>query len=175
MKVLKKVLLVLAIVIAIPLIAALFVKKEFNTERSVIINKPQQEVFNYVKYLKNQENYSVWFKIDPDMKRSYQGEDGTVGFLYSWDSKNRDLGKGEQEITHITGNERIDSKLRFTSPMESEMDAYMIVEAQGIDETKVRWGVSGRMPYPLNLMSLFYDMGQDLDKGLQNLKTVLEP
>ncbi len=54
----------------------------------------------------------------------------------------------------------------------------MITESSSENATKVKWGFSGRMDYPMNLMLLFMNMeemlGKDLDKGLQNLKAVLE-
>ncbi|MBA2761849.1 MAG: polyketide cyclase, partial [Segetibacter sp.] len=62
MNTLKIILLVILIIIAIPLIIALFVSKEYNIEREITINKPKQEVFNYVKNLKNQDNYSKWVR-----------------------------------------------------------------------------------------------------------------
>ena len=52
MKTLKKILLVIAIIIAIPLVIALFVKREYSIERTITINKPKQEVFDYVKHLR---------------------------------------------------------------------------------------------------------------------------
>ena len=46
------------------------------------------------------------------------------------------------------------------------------------NQTKVKWGFTGKMPYPMNLMCAFMDMdkmiGGDLQKGLDNLKVVLE-
>src|SRR6478736_3566872 len=97
MKILKKVALILLIILTIPLVIALFVKREYDVERAVTINKPKEEVFNYVKYLKNQDNYSKWIQIDPNLKKSFRGTDGTVGFVYAWDGNNQ-AGKGEQEI-----------------------------------------------------------------------------
>ncbi len=38
---------------------------------------------------------------DPLMKKQFKGTDGTVGFLYAWDSQNNEVGKGEQEIERI--------------------------------------------------------------------------
>jgi hypothetical protein len=43
-------------------------------------------VYDYVKYLKNQNDYSVWAKIDPGMKTEFRGKDGTVGFVSENDS-----------------------------------------------------------------------------------------
>ena len=84
MKNLKKIFAVIAIIIAIPLVVALFVKKDYVVEREIIINKPKAEVFEYIKFLKNQDNYSKWNMMDPDMKKTYQGTYGTVGFISAW-------------------------------------------------------------------------------------------
>ncbi|MGJ1236263.1 MULTISPECIES: hypothetical protein [Sphingobacterium] len=73
MKILKKILIVLAIIIAIPLITAIFVSKDFSAQSEITINKPKQEVFNYVKMLKNQDNFGVWQLSDPQMKKTEQG------------------------------------------------------------------------------------------------------
>lgn len=172
MKTIKKILIILVVIIAIPLIAALFVKREFTSERKITINKPRQEVFDYIKYLKNQKNYDVWHKMDPNVKITTKGTDGAVGFVSAWDGEK--VGKGEQEITNIVEGERIDTKLRFKTPFESEASCYMLTEAIGAHQTVVKWGISGKSPYPFNLMSLFFDMGNDFDEGLKGLKTVLE-
>jgi hypothetical protein len=39
-----------------------FMPKEYAVEREVIINKPKDSVLHYIKYLKNQDNFSVWAK-----------------------------------------------------------------------------------------------------------------
>lgn len=178
MKTLKKVLLGVVVIIAIPLIVALFVKKEYAVEREIVINKPKQEVFNYIKFLKNQDQYSKWAMMDLNMKKTYRGTDGTVGFVSAWESNNKDVGKGEQEIKKITEGERIDFELRFFEPFEATDSAYMITESVSENETKVKWGFDGRMAYPMNLMLLFMDfekmLGNDLDTGLKNLKELSE-
>lgn len=178
MRILKKILIALAIIIAIPLIVALFVKKDYAVEKEIVINAPKAEVFEYIKFLKNQDNYSKWNKIDPNMKKTYTGTDGTVGFISAWESKNENVGVGEQEILKITEGERIDTKLRFKVPFEAQDDAYMITEDAENNQTKVKWGFKGAFPYPMNLMGLFLNMdkeiGSDLETGLNNLKTILE-
>lgn len=178
MKNLKKIFTVIAIIIAIPLVVALFVKKDYVVEREIIINKPKAEVFEYIKFLRNQDNYSKWNMMDPDMKKTYQGTDGTIGFISAWESKMENVGAGEQEIVNMIDGERIDTKLRFKVPFESQNDAYMITEDMSNNQTKVKWGFKGAFPYPFNLMGLFMDMekavGGDLEVGLQNLKNLLE-
>jgi len=177
-KVLKIAGIVILILIAIPLIVALFVKKTYNVEREVVINRPKEDVYNYVKYLKNQDNYSVWLKMDPNAKKEFRGTDGTVGFVSAWSSDNKDLGKGEQEIIGIKEGERIDYELRFKEPMESTEKAWMTFESRDSTSTKVKWGFNGKMNYPMNLIMLFMDfegmIGNDLQSGLDNLKVIME-
>lgn len=56
--------------------------------------------------------------------------------------------------------------------------AYITFDSLAIDQTKVTWGFSGKMPYPLNAISLFVDfdemLGKDFSDGLTNLKAILE-
>src|SRR5690606_11614266 len=174
MKLLKSIVIVILVMIAIPLIVALFVPKDFNNESEIVINQPRQQVFDYVKHLKNQDHYGKWNQIDPDMKKDYEGTDGTVGFIAYWDSENSDVGKGQQKITNIVEGERIDTELLFDG-WDDPMTASLITkDTEEENQTLVTWEASGRMPYPFNLMSLFYDMEEDFKEGLDNLKNVLE-
>ena len=178
MKILKRILIVIAILIALPLLVALFVKKDYSVERQITINKPSYEVFEYIKSLQNQDNFSKWGSMDPNMKQTYSGTDGTVGFISAWESEDRNVGKGEQEIVAIVEGKRIDYELRFIEPFESTSYAYMTTDEVSENETLVKWGFDGRMNYPMNLMLLFMNfeemIGEDLQHGLENLKVILE-
>ena len=174
MKVVKKILLAIAIIIAIPLVIAIFVKKEYEIEREVIIKKPRQEVFSYLKHLKNQDQYNKWVMMDPNIKKDYKGTDGTVGFVYSWASS--EVGKGEQEIKKITEGERIDMEIRFIEPFAGIAHTPFTTEAVSENETRVKWAMKGKSPYPMNFMNLFINqtLGESLEGSLATLKTVLE-
>lgn len=178
MKILKKIVIVLLLIVAVLLITALFLKKDYAVKREITINKPKQEVFDYIKYLRNQNNFSKWAMMDPLMTKTYQGTDGTVGFISAWDSKADSVGKGEQEIIKIEEGKRIDFEIRFIKPFESKDKAYMITDSLSSTATKVIWGFDGHMNYPMNLMLLCMDfdkmLGGDLAIGLQRLKTKLE-
>ncbi|AQS39989.1 Polyketide cyclase / dehydrase and lipid transport [Shewanella psychrophila] len=175
---LKKFSIVVAVIIAIPFIAALFIKQEYSVITSMEINRPVNEVFEYVKHLKNQDNFSVWAQMDPTMEKTYKGVDGTVGFVSAWKSNNEQVGVGEQEIIKIDEGKRVDFELRFISPFEATEPAYMTTEAMGSDSTKVSWGFRGHLKYPMNLMFLFIDfetlIENDLSQGLDKLKLLLE-
>lgn len=178
MKIIKNVILTIVGIIVLILLIGLFVNGKYDVEREVTINKPTQEVFAYIKLLKNQDNFSVWAAMDPNMKKEFKGEDGTVGFISAWESNNEQVGKGEQEILKIDEGNRIDFELRFFEPFEAKDHAYMTTESVTDSTTLVKWGFNGEMPYPSNLMLLAMDMEEmlapSLQDGLNNLKEILE-
>lgn len=169
------ILIITAIIIALPFITALFVKKEYAVEREIMIYKPKHEVFDYIKHIKNQDDYSKWNQNDLNMKKEFRGVDGTPGFVYAW-SGNKKAGEGEQEIISIMEGERLNTELRFIRPWKSTGHSYIITEAADEHNTKVKWGLYGESKYPGNVMNLFIGsmLGNDLDTNLNNLKQTLE-
>lgn len=168
--------IVLAIFIII-LILSLVAPRAYQVERSISINKPVNEVFDYLKYLKNQDEWSPWFEKDPHMKKTYTGDDGTVGFISAWDSEHKHVGAGEQEILGVEENTELRTQLRFLRPFKSTSDAYLrVIEDAG--KTKVSWGFHGKHKVPFNIMMMFMNMdkavGADFEQGLAKLKKVLE-
>ncbi|MBI1287839.1 MAG: polyketide cyclase [Flavobacteriales bacterium] len=178
MKALKYILIAVVVLIAIPAITALFVQKDFSVERSIIIERPKEQVFDYLKHLRNQDNFSKWGQMDPNMKKTFSGTDATVGFISAWESQNPDVGKGEQEITAIIDGEKVDFELRFLEPWQATNFASLSTESVGDERTEVTWSFRGRMEYPMNLMLVATDfdkaIGDDFNQGLENLKKILE-
>lgn len=168
------ILLAIAIVL---LILGLIAPKHFEVNRSIIVNKPISEVFDYLKYIKNQDDWSPWKKKDPNMKQTFEGIDGEVGFTSKWEG-NKVVGSGEQEIKRIVENERIETELRFLKPWKSQSDAYLRVVSLDSEETNVTWGFSGKNKFPFSIFMLFMNMdkavGKDFEEGLSNLKQQLE-
>lgn len=171
MKFLKYALFTLLGLIVLALIVAAVLPKTFHAEGSAVISKPNAEVFNYVKHIKNQEHFGVWFEQDPNIIKTSEGNDGTVGFKYIW--KSEEVGNGSQVITNIEENKRVDIDL-FLMDSTKPAKSFFTTEEVSANETKVRWVVDGEMPYPFNLMSLVYDMNKDFEQGTANLKAVLE-
>jgi len=172
------ILIIVVIIIAIPFIAALFLSPEYLIEREIIINTPKQEVFDFIKLLRNHAKFNKWTMTDPNVRLDYRGTDGTVGFVSAWDSDNKNVGKGEQEIIKLEDGKRIDYALRFIKPFESTAGAHMITEAAGADKTKVTWAFTGTRSYTNRIMHFLLNLkkmlGNDLQTGLNNLKNVME-
>lgn len=155
---------------------SLLMAKEMIVEKSIVIDKHVQEVYEFLKITRNQETFSVWNMKDPDKATTATGTDGTEGFLYAWDSKNKSVGAGSQRITRLVEGQRIDYAMVFESPMKNTGTSSFVLEAIGASETRVSWDFRGPTKFP---MSLFLGpikkmLGKDIVKSLENLKKKLE-
>ena len=178
MKIFKYIFVAIGLIIAILLITAIFLPEEYTVSREVIIDRSKAEVFHYARMLKHQHDYSVWWKMDPNQVTTYTGEDGTVGFIAAWKSELDSVGSGEEEIVALEEGNRIGFALRFKEPFESNASSEMLFAAPDSNTTKLTWFFNGDMSYPFNVMQLFISMedmlGQDIQEGLQNMKSILE-
>jgi len=176
MLILQTLLLALAGMAGLILLTALFLRRDFTVEREVVINRPKDEVFDFIKFLKNQEFYSTYATMDPAIKKEYRGADGTPGFISIWKSNRKELGRSEHEIKKITEGERIDIEIRFTEPFNAVHPAYMTTEKLAACRTLVRSGYNGRLNFPMNLACIFIKqkIGRDIETSLDNLKIILE-
>lgn len=163
--------------IAAILLIALVIPKEISATKEIIINKPVGEVFGFIKYLKNQQQYSKWSTLDPNMKNEFRGTDGQPGFVNYWVG-NKKVGEGEQEITGIVEGKSLSTDLRFIKPFKSLAKSVMTTEAVDANSTRVTWGFDSKMNYPMNFIKLFMNMsemiGKDFAIGLNNLKKIME-
>lgn len=168
--------IVLAI-IALIVILGLLAPKSYEVDRSIMVNKALPDVFQYIKFIKNQNDWSPWKKKDPNFTQEFEGTDGEVGFISKWEG-NKEVGSGEQEIKAIIHNERIETELRFLKPWKSQCDGYIKVEEISANVTKVIWGFIGNNKFPFSIFMLFMNMdkavGKDFEEGLDSLKQVLE-
>lgn len=164
-------------IIVLLVLIGLLTPGQVSIEDTIIINKPVDEVFNYIRHVKNQDHYSTWNMMDPEMKKDYSGIDGEVGFVYKWDSsKKKNVGAGEQEIKAIVPNQRMEMELRFKRPMDDIAQSTMTTEAVGANQTKVMWGFYNKMKFPMTIVKPVMTgmLRQALVTGLHNLKKELE-
>ena len=168
--------ILLGVVILI-IFLAVIAPKTYNVFRSIKIAKPKAEVFEYLRFLEKQREWSPWEKRDPNMEHKFTGTDGTVGAISYWKG-NKEVGEGEQEITKIEEGKRIEGELRFFKPWKSQSDCYLEVDELSGGNTEVTWGFSGKNKFPMSIMMLFMSMdkmvGKDFEEGLASLKAKLE-
>ena len=175
MNIIITILLVLAGIIALLLLIALFMKREHYVNSEIIINAPRQKVFDFLKLLKNQDEFNKHAMAGPDRKREFKGTDGTVGYIYAW-SGNKDAGVGEKEIKNIIEGHSIETEIRFVKPMAAVASMIMETESLSDDQTKVSWSNAGTLKYPLNIMIPMMEkhVAKDMDSSLLTLKNILE-
>ena len=175
MKALKYLAIGLGALVVFLLVIALFVPKTFRYEKSITINAPIDTVWVNVNSLSALDKWSPWNDHDPVMKKELKGEDGTVGAMQSWESSI--VGSGSQTIAAIDKPTLFETDLNFYKPMKSHGKAYVKLISEG-KSTKATWGMTGNMPYPMNIMHLFMNMGKSMDPdwnhGLSKLKKLSE-
>jgi len=175
MRTLKKIGIGVLILVVTLLFVALFVPKEFSYEKSIIINAPIDRVWVNVNSLSALDKWSPWNDHDPIMKKEMTGIDGTIGAKQSWESKI--VGSGSQIITKIEKPTLFETELNFYEPQKSHGKAFVKLINVG-NQTKATWGMTGSMPYPINIIILFMNMeksmGKDWNNGLSKLKKLSE-
>jgi hypothetical protein len=128
--------------------------------------------------MKKQDYYSKWVMTDPSMSKHFRGVDGTVGFVYAWDSRSKQAGKGEQEIKKIIEDERVDCEVRFIRPFEGTANTSLVTEPAGAGITRVRWIFSGVRNFAAKIFHLLFNLkkvlGKDMEVSLTRLKNNLE-
>lgn len=175
MHILIIILLVTASIIALLLIIAIFAKKGYNIQCEIIINAPLQKVFDYVKYLKNWDNFNERAVADPTKKDEFKGTDGTVGFIYAW-SGNKKVGEGEKEIKNIIECKKIETEIRFVKPFALTGYTNMVTEPEPGNQTKVTYSNASTLKYPLNILLMMVEknISKDMATSLSVLKNILE-
>lgn len=151
-------------------------RKDYDVSRTIIINRPKAEVYAFIRQLKKQPLWMPWYLNDPKIVLKFKGEDGKIGASSYWKGQNRV--EGIQKITKVREGKVLETELLFLRPYKSLSLTYMAVKEVEPERTKMVWGVKGVHKFPASVFMLFYGMeraiGKDFEKGLQNLKTILE-
>src|SRR5688500_13773300 len=148
MKALKIIVFGILGIIAVLLVIALVAPTDLHVERTVEINAPKEVVMASLTSLKDfDQNWSPYSPMDPEAKYTYEGTDGQVGASSSWEGT--EVGKGKQEIVAITDG-RVETKLTFIEPFESEGDCFYQCDQGENNSTKVTWGFDTKVQFPIN-------------------------
>ena len=180
MKLLKKIGLGFLGLIALLVIVSFFLPGKVHVERSLVMKANAETTFQQVNNLKNWGKWSPWHQLDPKMQITYAGPEAGAGASYSWISEHDQVGCGKLTIQESQQNQFIRSAKEFDGMGTS----YATNKFESVtDGTKVTWGMdsdTNEMPWafyvPSKYMNLFMDdmLGKDFEKGLENLKTVVE-
>ena len=174
MKIIKYIVFYLFVTVVVIAIAGFFLPSEVHVERSAEINAPQELVFDQVIDLRKWELWSPWLEEDAQMQLTYSGPPQGDHSKVEWKSER--LGNGSVSILH---SERPVSITLNQDFMEDGPHPTGTLLFEKINQgTKVTWSLD--IDFGLDIggryMGLFFDRfaGEDLEKGLHNLKVFCE-
>lgn len=148
---------------------------DFAYTRSSVIAAPAPVIHAHIDDFHKWKAWSPWEKLDPEMKRSYEGPASGVGAVYGWESGK--AGVGRMEIVESDPASKEVIKLDFIKPFPANNLAVFAFTPEG-GGTKVTWTMSGKQPFMSKLMGTFFNMdkmiGKDFEAGLASLKALAE-
>jgi len=177
MKILKNLVLGLAVLIALLAVAGLLLPAQTHFERSVSIKANPSLVYGYLNGFKQFNQWSPWAALDPNTSYSYSGPESGVGARQAWVSADANVGSGSQEIIAVTPNEQIQVKLDFGGTSTENISTWAISpDGEG---SRLTWSMTSELGMnPMNrwfgylLLERF--VGADYERGLASLKPQLE-
>ena len=148
----------------------------FRVVRSATIKAPPAKIYPLIADFRQWRAWSPWERLDPALKRAYEGPPTGKGAVYAWDGAGK-VGAGRMEITESVPPASVAIDLRFIKPWEGRSKALFTLAPDG-DGTTVTWSMNGPNPFVAKLMQVFFDseqmVGQDFADGLANLKAAAE-
>jgi Polyketide cyclase / dehydrase and lipid transport len=172
----SKILIGVAAVIVLFALVVVTRPSTFHIERSTAIAAPPESAFAQVNDLHAWHAWSPWEKVDPQMKRTFEGAPSGIGAAYAW-AGNGKVGEGRMTIDRSDKPSLVSLKLEFFKPFASTNQAtFTFVPTH--EGTKATWAMDGQNNFVAKAASLFMDMdkvlGGEFEKGLAELKTVSE-
>jgi len=171
-----KILIVVAILIAIVLAFAATKPKIFSVQRSINIKASPDKIFPLMNDFHNWSGWAPQDKEDRTMKRTYSGAVNGEGAVSEWVSSGS-AGKGRMSIVESTPPRMISVQVDFVKPFEAHNINKFTLEPNG-DVTTVTWSMHGTNLFIMKLISVFKNMdsvaGKHFESGLGNLKAVAE-
>jgi len=171
-----QILIGVAAVIALLVIVVALQPTKFRIARTLKIPAPASAIFPHVNDMRKWLAWSPWERVDPTMKRTYEGSATGVGSIYSW-AGNKNIGEGRCTIVESRPNELVKMMLEFFKPFVATNDAEFIFKPEG-NQTSVTWAMSGERNFMFKAMGLVMSMdkmcGSQFEKGLMDLKAVVE-
>jgi Polyketide cyclase / dehydrase and lipid transport len=144
----------------------------YHVSRSASLAAPAGQVFDQVNTLKNWERWSPWMKLDPAMKKTYDGPSSGTGASTTWNG-NQKAGEGRMTIVESRPNDLLRLKLEFVRPFAAAAEIQFTFEPAG-EKTAATWTMSGANNCVGKAFCLFINqdkmIGKDFETGLAQLE-----
>jgi uncharacterized protein YndB with AHSA1/START domain len=171
-----RVMIIIAVLIAMVLIVAAGKAKTFRVQRSISIDAPPERVFTLIDDLHNWTRWAPQDKEDPSMMRTYSGPANGKGAVSEWTGSGSS-GRGRMFITESLQPTKISIQVDWMKPFVARNINEFVLEGSGTS-TRVIWTMQGPNLYVMRIMGIFVNMerimGKHFETGLANLKAVVE-
>lgn len=173
---LKKTLVVLAVLLVGFVVVVAMQPSSYRYERSATMAAPPSAVFEQVNDFHKWDAWSPWKALDPAAKTEHSGAPSGKGAVFSWDG-NDEMGAGKMTILESRAPEHVQIDLEFFRPFAGKALTAFDLRADGAN-THVTWSMAGENDFVCKAFSLFCDMdemiGKDYDKGLAAIRAIVE-
>ena len=171
-----KFLLAFTLVLVLGLVAgSFFLPSTSEIERSVTINQNTDKVFSVVNNITKFNEWSPWHNLDPETRYELSGPDQGVGAKLIWNSEDKSVGSGSQEIIESVTNEKVVIAIDFGQQGTAISEIYTKPKAQA---TEVVWKLISNSEGSIigKYFNLMLDsmVGPMYEEGLNKLKTICE-
>lgn len=173
MKVLKYLLIIIAILFVGGWALVTTQSDSYDVKRTKLIKAPANVVFNNLNDFKNWEEWGPWMEEDSTIVTTYPENTIGEGGSYSWTSKD---GPGNLKTIVVVENKSIDQKIQFND--YEPTDVYWTLD-ETEEGTNVTWGMKAeKTPFMFKLFAMISGgmdgmLGPMEEKGLENLETVI--
>ena len=164
---LLKILIGLAVVIAILLTVIALQPGKFRVERSAILAASPAALYDQVNDHRKFAVWNPWAKMDPTVVNTYSGPDAGVGAKCAWDGKK--IGAGCATIIESKPGELVRQRMDWLKPMHGTSTVDFTFKSVG-DKTSVTWAMYGPQTFVGKAMSLVMSCekmcGPQFEQGL---------
>jgi len=173
--VIKIVLIALIVLVAGVVLFAATRPDNFRVERLTQVSAPPEKILSFINDFHQWSVWSPYEKLDPAMKRTYEGQQAGKGAVYEWNGNSK-AGQGRMEIVEAAATATV-IQLDFVKPFKAHNIARFTAQPRG-DGTVLSWSMEGPASFMYKLFGLFINMdrliGNDFESGLASLKTAAE-
>ncbi|MCB9543479.1 MAG: SRPBCC family protein [bacterium] len=166
---LKKVLIILAVIIGLILVVGLLLPTTYHVERSRVVAAPPEALYAVVNDFKQWPKWDPWAGKDATMKYTYEGSPTGVGSVQHFTSES---GEGTIRIIESEPGRKVKMEMDFKMGEDKLPTATYTFEPIGDGKTKVTWSMDGEGSKPFGgYFGLMMDgmIGPDFERGLENL------
>jgi hypothetical protein len=159
MRILKNVVIAVAVLLILLLAVAFFLPATFSVQRSAVIAAPAEQIYAKFATPRTWATWSAWTtEADPTLVYTYAGPDYGVGAIMKFTAQR--MGNGELEIVEAVPSRSVGYELRMTGTDMKVNGQVTLEPAEG--GTKVTWHDAG----DLGKNVLLRYLGPMLDKNL---------